>query len=72
MWKTILNNINTLILGNWKSLFFFVVGALAGIFLLSCSTINGAIDYTQEKVTDGVEWVTDGVGLTESDEEVTE
>jgi len=72
MWKTILSNINSLILANWKVLFTFVLGALAGIFLLSCSMINSAIDYTQEKVTDGVEWVTDGVGLTESDEEVTE
>ena len=72
MWKTILNNINALILENWKSLFWLVVGALAGVFLLSCSTVNGAIDYTQEKVTDGVEWVTDGVGLTDSDEEATE
>jgi hypothetical protein len=58
MWKTILDNINSLILGNWKSLFMFAVGVLAGVFLLSCSMINGAIDTTQEVVNDAVEYVT--------------
>ena len=29
MWKTILNNINNLILANWKTLFTFALGALA-------------------------------------------
>lgn len=57
MWKTILNNINTLILGNWKSIFFFVMGALAGVFLLSCAMTNQVVDYTQEVVTDAVEYV---------------
>jgi len=57
MWKTILSNINTLILGNWQSLFFFALGALAGIFLRSCSMINGAIDTTQEAVTNAVEYI---------------
>ena len=58
MWKNILNNINALILANWKSLFMFVLGALAGVFLLSCSMINTAVDATQEAVTDAVEYVT--------------
>ena len=58
MWKTILNNINTLILANWKALFMFVLGALAGIFLLSCSMINTAVDATQEALTEAVEYVT--------------
>jgi len=57
MWKTILNNINTLILANWKALFMFVLGALAGVFLLSCSMINSAVDTTQEVVNDAVEYV---------------
>ena len=57
MWNTILNNINTLILGNWKSIFFFAMGALAGIFLLSCAMTNQVVDYTQEVVTDAVEYV---------------
>jgi hypothetical protein len=57
MWKTILNNINTLILGNWKSIFFFVMGALAGVFLLSCAMTNKIVDGTQEVVTDAVEYV---------------
>jgi len=57
MWNTILNNINTLILGNWKSIFFFVMGALAGVFLLSCAMTNQVVDYTQEVVTDAVEYV---------------
>tara|TARA_R110000796_G_scaffold10754_5_gene36138 strand:- start:3033 stop:3242 length:210 start_codon:yes stop_codon:yes gene_type:complete len=57
MWKTILNNINTLILGNWKSIFFFVMGALAGTFLFSCAMTNQVVDYTQEVVTDAVEYV---------------
>ena len=64
MWKAILDNINALVL--------FVAGCLAGVFLLSCSTINGAIDKTQEVVTDGVEYVTDAVGLTDDEEEATE
>jgi hypothetical protein len=58
MWKNILNNINALILANWKSLFMFVLGALAGVFLLSCSMINTAVDATQEALTEAVEYVT--------------
>ena len=50
----------------------FVLGCLAGTFLISCSMINGAIDKTQEVVTDGVEVVTDAVGLTDKEEEDTE
>ena len=57
MWNTILNNINTLILGNWKSIFFFAIGALAGVFLLSCAMTNRVVDATQEVVTDAVEYV---------------
>lgn len=57
MWKTILNNINTLILANWKTLFTFVLGALAGLFLLSCAMTNKIVDGTQEVVTDAVEYV---------------
>jgi hypothetical protein len=72
MWKVILDNINALILANWKPLFMFVLGCLAGVFLLSCSMINSAIDATQEVVTDGVEVVTDAVGLTGDEEEATE
>ena len=73
MWKAILDNINALILQNWKGIFMFVLGCLAGVFLLSCSMINTAIDKTQEVVTDGVEVVTDAVGLTgDEDEEATE
>ena len=62
MWNTILNNINTLILGNWKSIFFFAMGALAGIFLLSCAMTNKIVDGTQEVLTDGVEWIMEGQG----------
>ena len=72
MWKAILDNINALIFANWKGIFMFVLGCLAGVFLLSCSMINTAIDKTQEVVTDGVEVVTDAVGLTDEDEEATE
>jgi len=72
MWKAILDNINALILQNWKGIFMFVLGCLAGVFLLSCSMINTAIDKTQEVVTDGVEVVTDAVGLTGDEEEATE
>ena len=72
MWKAILDNINALVFANWKGIFLFVAGCLAGVFLLSCSTINGAIDKTQEVVTDGVEYVTDAVGLTDDEEEATE
>ena len=57
MWKNILNNINALIFANWKSLFMFVLGALAGVFLLSCSALNHAVDATQEVLTDAVEYV---------------
>ena len=64
MWNTILNNINTLILGNWKSIFFFVMGALAGVFLLSCAMTNQVVDYTQEVVTDAVEYV---IGVVEEE-----
>jgi len=60
MWKTILTNINTLILANWKALFMFVLGALAGVFLLSCAMTNQVVDATQEVVTDAVEYVTGG------------
>ena len=69
MWKAILDNINALVFANWKSIFMFVLGCLAGVFLLSCSMINTAIDKTQEVVTDGVEIVTDAVGLTGDEEE---
>ena len=48
MWKTILSNINALILENWKNLFWLVVGALAGIFLLSCSAVTSV----EETVSD--------------------
>ena len=57
MWKTILNNINTLILANWKALFMFVLGALAGVFLLSCAITNKVVDGTQEVLTDAVDYV---------------
>mgnify|MGYP001361391103 FL=1 len=72
MWKAILDNINALIFANWKGIFMFVLGCLAGVFLLSCSMVNSVIDKTQEVVTDGVEVVTDAVGLTDEDEEATE
>jgi len=36
----------------------FVLGALAGIFLLSCSMLNSAVDATQEALTDAVDYVT--------------
>jgi len=58
MWKTILSNINSLILANWKTLFTFVLGALAGLFLLSCTMVNSAVDATQEAVTDAVDYMT--------------
>ena len=48
MWKTILSNINSLILANWKTLFTFVLGALAGLFLLSCSAVTAV----EETVSD--------------------
>ena len=60
MWKIILENINTLILANWKALFMFVLGALAGVFLLSCAMTNKVVDGTQEVLTDGVEWIMEG------------
>tara|TARA_R110000765_G_scaffold361282_1_gene451478 strand:+ start:398 stop:610 length:213 start_codon:yes stop_codon:yes gene_type:complete len=66
MWKTILNNINTLILGNWKSIFFFVTGVLAGAFLLSCAMTNKIVDGTQEVLTDSVEWIMEGDAVEES------
>ncbi len=69
MWKAILDNINALIFENWKGIFMFVLGCLAGVFLLSCSMVNSVIDKTQEVVTDGVEVVTDAVGLTGDEEE---
>jgi len=72
MWKAILDNINALIFANWKGIFMFVLGCLAGVFLLSCSMVNSVIDKTQEVVTDGVEVVTDAVGLTDEEEEATE
>tara|TARA_R110000824_G_scaffold192359_6_gene374484 strand:- start:2127 stop:2435 length:309 start_codon:yes stop_codon:yes gene_type:complete len=59
MWKTILNNINSLILASWKTIFFFALGALAGIFLLSCSVVQPAWD--------GVKNVTDTVVTTGED-----
>ena len=63
MWHTILHNINTLILANWKALFMFVLGALAGVFLLSCAMTNSIVDGTQEVLTDAVEWISgDEVG----------
>lgn len=48
MWKTILSNINALILASWKSIFMFVCGAVAGIFLLSCSAVTAV----EETVSD--------------------
>jgi|TARA_R110000851_G_scaffold248000_1_gene400459 hypothetical protein len=75
MWKTILNNINQLVLTNWKSVFFLVLGIAVGGFLFSCSMINSAIDKGQEignavadTTVDGVEYVTDGIGLTDSED----
>ena len=59
MWKIILDKINSLILANWKSIFMFALGALAGVFLLSCAMTNKVVDGTQEVLTDGVEWVMD-------------
>jgi len=35
----------------------FVLGALAGVFLLSCAMTNQVVDYTQEVLTDAVEYV---------------
>lgn len=58
MWKTILTNINNLILANWKTLFTFVLGVATGLFLLSCTAISHAVDTTQEVVTDAIEYVT--------------
>tara|TARA_R110000824_G_scaffold61487_8_gene163552 strand:- start:1065 stop:1373 length:309 start_codon:yes stop_codon:yes gene_type:complete len=62
MWKTILTNINTLILASWKSLFMFALGAFAGIFLLSCSVVQPAWDGvkngTDTVVTTGEDVVT--------------
>ena len=58
MWKTILTNVNSLILANWKSLFMFVLGAFAGVFLFSCSMINSAIDTVQEAGNDVADYVT--------------
>ena len=69
MWKTILNNINNLILANWKTLFTFALGALAGIFLLSCSAINTAVDTVQEAGNDVVEFVTGSDDDTETADE---
>jgi len=60
MWKTILDNINSLILANWKNLFFVLVGILIGTFLISCSAVNAVVDTTQEVVNDAVEYVTGG------------
>ena len=68
MWKIILNNINTLILGNWKSIFFFVSGALVGTFLISCAMTNKVVDTTQEVLTDAVDYV---VEKTAGDDEET-
>ena len=42
MWKIILNNINQLLLSNWKSLFWLVIGILVGTLLLSCSVVQPA------------------------------
>jgi len=62
MWKTILTNINNLILASWKSIFMFSLGALAGIFLLSCSVVQPAWDGvkngTDTVVTTGEDVVT--------------
>ena len=44
MWKIILNNINQLLLSNWKSLFWLVVGVLVGSMLISCSVVQPAWD----------------------------
>jgi len=48
MWKLILSNINNLILANWKTLFTFALGILAGTFLLSCSAVTSV----EETVSD--------------------
>ena len=69
MWKTILNNINNLILASWKSIFFFVMGSLAGIFLFSCSAINYAVDTVQEAGNDVAEFVTGSDDDTETVDE---
>jgi hypothetical protein len=69
MWKIILDKINSLILANWKSIFMFALGALAGVFLLSCAMTNKVVDGTQEVLTDGVEWVMDATAP-EVEEEV--
>jgi hypothetical protein len=67
MWKTILNNINNLILSNWKSVFFLIVGILMGMFCFSCSLVNSAVDTVQEAGNDVVDFVTG-----EDDEEASE
>jgi hypothetical protein len=69
MWKQILNNINNLILASWKSIFMFVLGALAGIFLFSCSAINTAVDTVQEAGNDVAEFVTGSDDETETADE---
>lgn len=41
----------------------FVLGTLAGVFLLSCAMTNSIVDGTQEVLTDAVEWISgDEVG----------
>ena len=57
MWKIILNNVNSLILANWKALFMFVLGAVAGVFLFSCSMMNSAVDTVQETSNDVADYI---------------
>ena len=60
MWKQIIANVNAVILKNWASVVCFVLGCLAGTFLISCAMTNKLVDGTQEVLTDGVEWMMEG------------
>ena len=62
MWKTILSNINNLILANWKSLFYFGLGIAAGVFLFSCTAVNSAVDWTQDVTGNAVDWTQETTG----------
>ena len=66
MWKLILNNINNLLLSNWKSLFWLVVGVLVGSLLISCSVAqpawDGVKDGTSTVVETGEEVITNVYG----------
>ena len=63
MWKTVLNNINQLILSNWKSVFFLVLGIVLGSALWSCSVVapawEGVEDGTSTVVETGEEVIVD-------------